>query len=870
MILYLKKILVFWICFSLFTQPLLAGDFLKRHTFLDDQDSPLRAYLIPPQDPHEDEIDIHVGSGDEGFSLGLNVSLQETQLDNREKENSSERTQNRPSFSSLSFVFANYETSSDSDDLTLEKSRIKSLEESQRNMLRWTYLSRLVHRCLYFLFLKQPVSEPETDENVVEDSLLDGSSAPLSDTSEVLDSLEEPQAIASEVDSSPILEPSAERQDPVPSRLWLHGRSFPLEGKDLRRVLAINTSLEATEEVLIEGVHTLFLFLMLSQVFYSIKDHTDFGTVFQLIYKNSDENSVRDLYQLGSPIPHAQGLWALLALPFVWGTFKGLKTYYHPEKENLIEAIETLKRFPISFYQDNIRWFFPCSPYEHAFHELTEALLFEKKVLSQEKIEILESINRFSEIHGGRSRMFSYYTFYNVIDGVSSRNFSLLSETVQEEILEEKSLALHFLMRAGHQPYKGFFKFIPAFYARYLLWTLGQCEGLAENITFLGLRGFKTAITVLLFKVIIQGILDILDCPQQQGQTWTGPAAWSTLYTYECFQAYMKTFSNPIPGQPVEMLTGIFSQFHLPSEVSLDLSDKTLNGTSISQILQAFLQAQPSVTIIDLDLSSNNLGETSYEDTMALSNAFQNLRHLRKLNISLNLFGFSNSLNTFAFSKGLRYLTNLYILDLSHNWIGYTNSNGTIALAQALRSLTNLQTLILSWNDIEQTDAQGTVELGITFLDLTNLRRLDLSQNWIGNTSSYGTRALAISLQALINIQVLNLWANSIGNTDSLGIYRLGQSLSYLSNLEVLDLSSNLIGNTDSEGIDALGDTLSNMDGLKNVYLQQNPFYTTSYCQEYISPLRISCPLYFSDTSSLLTYLKSLSTFTTSINLNSA
>ncbi|HQS83635.1 MAG: hypothetical protein B7Y25_02180 [Alphaproteobacteria bacterium 16-39-46] len=849
MILYLKRVLVFWICFSLFAQPLLAGNVLKRHTSLDDQELSLRTHLIPLQAHDDDSADHHEELGDQESSLGLHLLLEETQIGPQEEEIiPDERSQNRSSFSSVSFVFANYEPSLDSDELDPEKARLKAVENSWRNQIRWVYLSRLGHRSLYFLFLKHFVSPSEIEnlelspsdptENSESSSseTLSASIVPH-ESSEPLDSSEEnTQTLVSETDFQPESADAEEPSHPSFSHLWLHGRSFPLEGKDLKRVLVVNATLEGIETVLIEGVHTLFLALMVSQVFYSIKDHTDFAKVFDIIFSSADDNSIRDLYQIGTPIPHAQGLWALLAIPFAWGTFKGLKTYYHSEKEDFQEELEKLEHLPISFYHDTLRWFFPYLPYEHAFHVLTDTLLFEKEVLSEEKLNILRSLDAFSEKHGGRSRMFAYHTFYNVVDGTSVRNFSLLPTNTQEELLEEKALALHFLMKAGHRPHKAFFNFIPAFYARYLLWTLGQCEGVTENVAFLGLRTLKTAITVLLLKTIIEGILDILNCPQQQGQTWTGPADWASDYTYECFQEYMHVFCNPLPGQPVETLTSLFSQFHLPSVISMDLSGKSLNGTVIAQILNAFRADQPSITIVDLDVSRNNIGTLSSQDTFLFAGSLQGLSGLQRLNVSSNDIGYTDSNGPIALAKVLFYLTQIQTLDLSHNQIGWTDSNGTIALAEVLPHLKNLQTLSLS-NCIGCTDSYGTIALAEVFPYMTGLQTLDLSCSYIGRMDSNGTIALAGALPYLKKLQTLNLWGNNIGTTDS-------------------------------EGIENLGIALSQMKGLKSIFLQQNPFYNTTFCQYYIP--WISCPLYFKDDSSLDNYLSHLSNQTTSLNLGMA
>ncbi|HQS84961.1 MAG TPA: hypothetical protein PLY23_08735, partial [Alphaproteobacteria bacterium] len=848
MILYLKKILVFWICFSLFTQPLLAGNVLKRQadSSLDDQESSLRTHLISLQELYNDSADHHEELGDQESSLGLHLLLEETQMGPQEEENPSEMSQNRPSFSSLPFVFANYEPSLDSDELAPEKARLKAVEESWRNMVRWAYLSRLGHRILYFLFLKHSASPPETenlesshsappiDAENSEPSSSETLSASilLPEPSELSDSSEEdPEPLIAEADARPESEDSAETSHSSPSHLWLHGRSFPLDEKDLRRVLAVNVAIEETEKVLIEGIHTLFAILVVSQVFYSIKNHTDFAKIFNIIFTSGDGNSIRDLYQIGSPIPHAQGLWGLVALPFAWGTFKGLKTYHYPEKEDLQHALETLEHLPVGFYHDNIRWFFPCLAVEHAFHELTGALLFEKELPSAEKRNILKSLDVFAQKHGGRSRMFAYHTFYNVADGVSIRNFSGLPENTQEELLQEKALALQCLMKGAHQPHKSLSNLIPSFYARYLLWTLGQCKGLAENVFFLGLRTAKTALTVLLFKTIIQGIIDILNCPQQQGQTWTGPAAWSSDYTYTCFQAYMNAFNNPIPGQPVETLTNLFSQFHLPSQIDMDLSGKGLNGTIISEILTAFIHSQPNVQIQVLNLSNNGIGDVSSSGTDALVETLKHLPLLQSLDLSNNAIGYTDSNGVVALAENLRYLRHLQSFDLSNNDIGLTDSNGVVELTENLRYLRQLQVLDLSYNQIGNTGSNGTVALAENLRYLTQLQSLDLSNNQIGNTGSNGTVALAESLRYLTQLQSLDLSNNFFGYTDFNGTIALAKNLPFFSQLRSLRISNNWFATSDESLLSILVSSLLSLKEISTLFIvaQENDVFPSNF-----------------------------------------
>ncbi len=503
------------------------------------------------------------------------------------------------------------------DELALAKDAILRVEQSWRHYGRWVHWSHMPNRLLYWLFLKDPSllvgsSEAQCTEGRSV-SVYDGISgdtllAPLLEGQE-----EDERSISSRssqfVQRMKVLSPEAW------GRLWISGMSFPFEEDAvLKRIHGLNAFVEGTEEVLMEGLHLFLLALLVSQLVYSAQEGEPFSKVLDIFFVSGDDNSLRDFYSLSSPVPHAGALWTILLVPVIWGIYEGIQGYRTGvDREHNTHALHILEHAPSNVFKNYFRWSLPFYDQEHALHILSRALLWDQQVSMAEKSDYLEAIKMYCQKHPGRGLMNGAHVFYQVVAGISVKDMGHLSQEERDGFLDLKAQALIYLQEVGSEPTAKLLsrqilsEGVPALYARYLLWTLGHYPPVLETIGWGIFRAAKTALSIILFKTLIEGIMNILNCPQQPGTTWTGETTWAADFTYECWQAYMKAF-NQVPGQPAETPL-LFPQFHLPSTVTFDLSGKGINGTVMARVLlRGFRLVSQGISIGVFNGSYNLMG----------------------------------------------------------------------------------------------------------------------------------------------------------------------------------------------------------------------------------------------------------------------
>ncbi len=721
------------------------------------------------------------------------------------------------------------------------KVSILRVEQSWRHYGRWVYWSHMVNRGLYWIFLKDSTGHDSVGSSIAQDSggHLVNTSIQSRDVHMLLEPLlEDPEENERSLSFLPghLLQSMKGLFPKAWGRLWISGMSFPFdEDVVLKRIHGVNAFVAGIEEVLMEGLHLFLLVLLVSQLVYSAQEGEPFSKVLDIFFVSGDDNSIRDFYSITSPVPHAGALWTILLLPVVWGLYGGIQGYRTGvDREHNKHALDVLRKGPSSVFRDYFRWSLPFYDQEHALHILSRSLLWDQRVSLEEKTDYLEAIKKYCQKHPGRGLMNGTHVFYQVVAGISVKDMEHLSQEEIEGLLDLKAKALIYLQETGLRPREKllsreiFSQGVPALYARYLLWTLGHYPKVSETIGWGIFRAAKTALSLILFKTLIEGILDILNCPRQPGTTWTGKTSWAADFTYECWQAYMKAF-NQVPGQPAETLIALFPQFHLPEVVTFDVSGKGINGSAMAQLLRGFRLAQPGVSIGVFNGSGNMMGFISPQDTVDFCAELRYLEALVVLDLSRNWIGNFGSRGIQSLGEGLRYLPNLQTLNLENNTqISASGSMGTVALGESMRHVPQLKNLNLAMIGVGYSDSKGIVALAEGLSSVPNLQTLDLSGNFIGSLDSNGTVALAEGLSSVPNLQTLDLSANWIGYTDSNGTVALGIGLRSVRELQTLDLSTNFIGKTGSDGIASLGENLHLISKARWLGLDTNTLYNAS------------------------------------------
>jgi hypothetical protein len=342
------------------------------------------------------------------------------------------------------------------------------------------------------------------------------------------------------------------------------------------------------------------------------------------------------------------------------------------------------------------------------------------------------------------------------------------------------------------------FTFAPinSLYIDYHLWNLGQARNIPVGVLMTGYKVGKLSAQILLFKMIIETIIEYFTCPKKPGFSWTGYQPWSSDYSQICFDKLVSLF-NILPGQPANTLIDVIPQYYFPDGTyNLDLSYKGLDPLVIIEILEGFKKTGP--TLVGLNLAGNIL--TNSLDGVKLWNAIPTTLvslNLSKISVSINFdMTITTSKNIFvpniqAMGFKIGQLRSLMKLDLSNNYLGayigkyaVLNLNGMIAIGQGLGQLHALTSLDLSGNQLGLYDAinpDGTIAIGQGIGQLHSLTSLKLS----------GRK----------NALVGDSWIGYYDSLNATGTIAIGQGLGQLHSLTSLDLSGNYVGKDNQDGV---------------------------------------------------------------------
>jgi Ran GTPase-activating protein (RanGAP) involved in mRNA processing and transport len=678
----------------------------------------------------------------------------------------------------------------------------------------------------------------------------------------------------------------AEKGWTLSPRTWVHGRSIPVRSERTRNyLLAVDGFRQGAEFVIFRGIHLVLSGLLVYQLqqFFNppstcLKSPPSLTqnllSLFNL-FQNSEDKGIQGIAHKLAGQTYLQ--W-LLALPLIWGTVKAISNTTSgkpPASEEETRAlIQQVSTHTSSFWNDNGRWVFPLHPLSSPLNKLERLLLWEGQASPETREAAFTAIHTLAKVGKGYTQMVALHSLARLAYSVHLKDIGHLAHEPPEtqlQLLSMKTRALETLLETAKPVkekklaslLKAPGEALNALYSRYLLWTLGQSESRLDSLFLFAFKLAKGAVQVTLLKSIIDNFNEALKCPNTKGYTFAGPQPWVSDYSEQCFNQLVLTF-NTFPGQPITDLTNQLGKYHFNScGISLDLSNKALNGPQVAQILTAF---QPyNITITDLNLSGNNLNTP---------NDFESLKPflapLRRLNLANNDIGGLNSAFGWTaiavLGRTLPFAAHLTDLNLSSNAIESPGSNGTISLAHGLASLSRLKILDLSSNVIGQKDSQGAVALGQSLSSLINLLSLNLYGNFLGAIDPNGIIALAKGLTRLSQLTSLNIGFSRIGFTDDKGA--MAKSFKSLFSLTSLDISGNTFR---QESIGLLAESLRNLRQLR--YFK---FFPGDMTYDYLIVLnealtwtQVKEPLIaFLDPQAITEYLESLPRDTTSIDLS--
>ncbi len=644
------------------------------------------------------------------------------------------------------------------------------------------------------------------------------------------------------------------------SRFWIRGKAIPLKSKSIRRqAVGINALREGVEDGILDTLHLTLTFLLGYQLTSSTRVNL-FDT-----FNQADHNSILGIANLMHRQP---AVFAVLATPLAFGLGKALWNAFQMD-ESTMQAVnrkkESIDAYGQGLWQDWLRPLLPLPPMDRYLARLQRLILWDGQLSGEARAKAFEAIVVLAKDRHGYSQLSAMYSLGRIAHGLHLKDTSKLKEIYDKQtllqLLSLKTRALETLQTLRkdlHQRQGCNYTLINALYADSLLWSLGQSPSKTTSVLMSTFKAGKVTVQALFLKMIIETIIEYINCPDKPGFTWTGYQPWASDYSENCFDELVRQF-NIIPGQPASSLVDNLSEYYFPGGTySLDLSNKGIEGDVIVEIIQGFVKND--ITLTSLNLASNSVNKARFfeamlpslssltqlnlsnngiedpkvksisADTMALAQGFKSLPFLTALDLSHNEIGSTDSQGTVAIGNGLRNLITLTYLDLSGNEIGRRGSQGAVAIGNGLQYLTRLTLFDFSGNEIGGYDSQGVVAIGNGLPYLNRLTSLDLSRNEIGWTSSQGTVAIGNALPYLNRLTFLDLSRNDIGWIDSNGTVAIGNGLPYLVRLTSLDLSINSIGHRDSQGVMSLVHALSCLKELHVFNIQpQSPALNSTY-----------------------------------------
>jgi hypothetical protein len=598
--------------------------------------------------------------------------------------------------------------------------------------------------------------------------------------------------------------------------LWVHNQGA------LRKLYATNGFRQGVEFILHRAVHMGLLGLTIPQLISS----TSFNDFIHRFW-NGDEYAIKALAYATSRTQALNGLYALLALPFIWGGVKaGLYADSAQDQKRtsiaFSQAIQKLKEECIvpshSWWRDGVRWALPLHPLDRNLNSIVRALRWDGRLTSEEYQEGYRRLIHLYDTRQGYTKIVAAFHLAQLADSPHLKELGVLREALTPELLqtlelmkreslkEVKKLATFSAKEEWAQA--GRVKKIEILtyflYGRYLQWWLGLAPTKKEEAAFWAYKAAKNIFSLAVIKTVIQALIDYASCPKKQGVTFTGEAPWASDFSEECFDAYVKAF-NTIPGQPAFTLTNIIPQIKFnDNQYQLNLASKSITAPVLTEILNAF--ANNGTQLITADLSNNINGQDGDAATCSFAQALCRHPDLQELNLGGNNLGVvrsysrQTSQSLICVANCLRHLTKLRILDLNNNGIGSNDAlddSGTIALASSIGTITQLQELNLGSNALGSQDnlnANGTIAMGKGIGQLWALKKLNLSFNNIGahdGINSHGTEAIAHGLETLTRLETLSFFSNSLGSSDDTnvnGTIAIGRGLGTLINLLELNL----------------------------------------------------------------------------------
>ncbi|NQY73835.1 MAG: hypothetical protein HRT90_03640 [Candidatus Margulisbacteria bacterium] len=578
-----------------------------------------------------------------------------------------------------------------------------------------------------------------------------------------------------------------------------NGRSFPTTFKSkLNKLHILNGFLKGTGTTVSRQLNGYFIALLGYRV--AKDENISPSTIFKLYTTEINDQAFSSLLNY---VPLELILSILVLIPLGVGSIRGCQKrkdseYRTKELEAIIRECKQYKGKNIGDYYKGfcivfnnvVPWLVPLPTIDKKFRILATALLWDRNLESEVKVDIFDLILDFAINGHGYTQIEAMQILAKIVHGVHLKDLQKMYSRAKgddnKESLAKNIILLHLKIKTRalsalqskcntylntQEPYPensiekclrvtpDLITSFPRYsYARYLLWWSGHPKTQYDWLPFLLLKAGKLTLQGVVLISLINQIIQKLNCPDRlfDFSFGYGFPVTADLFTEDCFNEVIRQFRLVSLNQPIEELLEILPEFHLPNLKSLDLSHKGLTGQDVSAILSHIEDI--GIVLEEIDLHDNLIGEDISDISFTTG--------LKKLILNLNKIG-PEAMKRLSMPRGLEYL------DLGNNTISSEGVKG-------YDFPRTLQIFLIGENNISDAGVQN---LRIP----PSVKRLSLRSNNITESGSS-------NVMLPVTIEEINLSGNKIGS-------EWAKKLSQLPRLRVARLNFNQLGD---EGIQIL------------------------------------------------------------------
>jgi len=473
-------------------------------------------------------------------------------------------------------------------------------------------------------------------------------------------------------------------------------------------------------------------------------------------------------------------VWPFIAgIPLLFGVMNATHASWKIKplsQQDVNDLILQLRIYKPGYWADGIGWLFtaaipdlfppaavlfmlPQPVIKQTLEKFKQTIIWDGRLKAQHRKQLFEALVNFARHRSQFTQMKAMSMLAEIVDGIHYKNLPILKEegiddetlkaliTIKATALKELGfLADHYnLPDTPKSLFRPLFRYL---YANYLMWRLGYPQQNFLQPLFFAIKGIKLYYTLIFYKAIIGGIIEIINqyLDEQecivQGKKWTWIDPW---------QNYSCTYCGDLP-------IGVRS-ISSPSDC---LTDYLKNPRNLNQLLNIFARFNASqlYNFNTLDLSNQN--KIIKEKNLPFLLKFLTFKGLKISAFVLNknrlsykdieaIFDFSN--NSFWFNKKIDWGCHLYLTD------GTFESGGIKLLADGLQNNHKIRDLYLYNNNLTATDA---------IILAQGLRKSKVEAFWLDDNpiGDIGIQAIAENLpsrSSYVYVRIRNCNITSVG-----------------------------------------------------------------------------------------------------------